>query len=262
MNKEAANAIAVWLNGHKKDFSDYDKGLMLLDAYSNDHSKHKRLSSFKQPSALFDALRELWQDLSFAAEEDKKNEVKIEIINTAAIEYIEQVGVAAKPKSGTPKHVLLDKLQSEWRALRKKSGAWQVKLYWVGRNIENGAALPLTAKDKEERELLAKQIMAYERKITEIQADINFVSIHGHLPHKEKTKKAKSKVVFDYKTYENTRKKIYTAEKTVIPELKALLKITPADKLPKLNERLDKWEKKLSELRVLFDQLQNAKDGL
>ena len=262
MNKEVANSIAQWLNGHKKDFSDYDKGLMLLDAYGNDNARYKRLVAFKQPSALFDALRELWQYYSEEVEKEAKTVQQIEIINTAAVEYVEQIGVPAKTKSGTPKHILLDKLQSEWRALRKKSGAWQVKMYWVGRDINTGAAKPLTTNDKEERALLAKQIMSCERKVTEIQADINFVSIHGHLPHKEKTKRVNSKVVFDYKTYENTRKKIYTAEKTVIPELKALLKISTPDKLQKINERLDKWEKKLQELKLLFDQLQKAKDGL
>lgn len=253
MNKDAINNIGDWLNGHKRDHSDYHTGIMLFESYSDDRSLLEKLKKYKNPSDLFNALVDLWNLLSIKVETVQNQEQLKEVYNEVAIapESTNSIKLSAK-------NAIISKLNDEWKSLRKKSGAWQVMLYSIGRT-PNGVAVILSKEQKEQRAVLANQIMENEKKITELWADIDYVSIHGCLPTRQKTqRKKKSTIQFDYKTFENTRKYIGTAKKT-IAELKTSLPNKSGAELSKANAKIDKWELKLAEYETLYEKLKKLK---
>lgn len=252
MNKDAVNNIGEWLNGHKRDLSDYHTGLMLLESYSDDKQLLEKLKKYKSASLLFDSLVDLWNFLSSKVEQQTKTQEVKEIYNEVAVSVQSSPSIKLNAKNS-----IISKLNEEWKALRKKSGAWQVMLFSIGRT-SNGIAIDLNSEQKDQRAVLANQIMDNEKRIAEIWADIDYVSIHGFLPTREKPTKKKSKVEFDYKTYENTRKYIGTAKKT-IEDLKKSLVSKSGDDLVKTNKKIDKWEVKLAGYNTLFEKLKKLK---
>lgn len=253
MNKEAINNIGEWLNGHKRDLTDYHTGIMLFESYSEDRNLLEKLKKYKNASELFNALVDLWNFLSMKEEMVQNKEQIKEVYNEVAIapESTNSIKLSAK-------NAIISKLNEEWKSLRKKSGAWQVMLYSIGRT-PNGVAVILSKEQKEQRAVLANQIMENEKKITELWADIDYVSIHGCLPSRQKIqKKKKAAIAFDYKTFENTRKYIGTAKKT-IAELKSSLVNKSGSELSKANGKIDKWEMKLAEYETLYEKLKKLK---
>lgn len=252
MIKQATNDIAHWLNSHVSDYSDYHTGLMLLESYGNNTSLLSKLKIFKDEKELFNAIKALWLTL--------RKQAAVAVVVASSTEALAEVMEQAKendPIRLSAKNAINLKLQAEWKALRKKAGAWQVQLYWIGRT-EKGIGIDLNREQKEQRALLAKQIMDTEKRIIEIQTDINYLSIHGKLPTKEKVLRPKKKIEFDYQLYENTRKKIHTAKGNVTLYTQKL-NDAHIDDIAKLNSKIDTWQVKLLDLEILFAALKKAK---
>ncbi len=231
--------IAKWLNENERESpAGYDAGLMLFYAHGKDAGRYETIKMFRRPAVLFDALRQLYQDLKDVA----KSNVSVDEVAAAVSAPSAKPAAEAKGKT-----IILQKLEKKWKHLRAQSGAWHAEMRSIGRT--NGRARQMTKGEKDQRAQLAILLMDAEREIRAIYVDIEHVEIHGKLPQREHAEA--QKYVPGTADKKNLQKRISAINNQIALATEKMNTLKPLERSA-LKKQIARWEATLAEKQALL----------